>query len=145
VSRFGREVAETVHRMLHEKHSIDNLALEVNALKFAYNKTFLDCARAVLNALLSVKPEVRALPSKQLLEHIKADLKRCAPLLKKYLQEHDDQIDAVYTVQEVCEDDPVVAKVFAGVLHQCTTSTWSARRRCSRGHKSPSRRTTRRF
>jgi translation initiation factor eIF-2B subunit epsilon len=118
VSRFGREVAETVHRMLHEEHSIDNLALEVNGLKFAYNKTFLDCARAVLNALLSVKPEVRALPSKQLLEHIKADLKRCAPLLKKYLQEHDDQIDAVYTVQEVCEDDPVVAKVFAGVLHQ---------------------------
>jgi translation initiation factor eIF-2B subunit epsilon len=116
-SRFGREVAETVHRMLLEKHTIDNLALEVNALKFAYNKTFLDCARAVIHALLAPKPEVRALPSKKLLELINEDIKRCAPLLRKYLNEHDDQIDAVYTVQEVCEDDASIAKIFAGLLH----------------------------
>lgn len=116
-SRFGREVAETVQRSIAEKHSIDNLALEVNALKFAYDKTFLDCARAVVHALLSVKPDMRAKPTKELLAHVNGNLKRCAPLLRKYLQELDDQIDTVYTVQEVCEDDAAVAKVFAGVLH----------------------------
>jgi translation initiation factor eIF-2B subunit epsilon len=117
-SRFSREVAETVQRSLVEKHSIDNLALEVNALKFAYDKTFLDCARAVVHALLAVKaPELRAKPTKELLAHLNQGLKRCAPLLCKYLQELDDQIDMVYTVQEVCEDDAVVAKAFAGILH----------------------------
>ena len=59
----------------------------------------------------------REVRKKELLAHLNHGLKRCAPLLRKYLQELDDQIDMVYTVQEVCEEDALIAKVFAGVLH----------------------------
>ena len=41
-------------RAVGDNHSVDNVALEVNALKFAQNRTFSECVLAILPALLEV-------------------------------------------------------------------------------------------
>lgn len=45
ISKFNEEVKETLRRGMIEKHSIDNVALEINGLKFAYNCTVRGCGR----------------------------------------------------------------------------------------------------
>ena len=51
-----------MRRGLESDHSVDNLALEVNGLKFAQNRTFADCVVAILPALLDELP-LGALPT----------------------------------------------------------------------------------
>ena len=41
----------TVRRAVAENHTVDNLALEVNSLKFAQNRTFADCVLAIVPAV----------------------------------------------------------------------------------------------
>ena len=48
-------------RAVGDNHSVDNVALEVNALKFAQNRTFSDCVLAILPALLEVSLQPRRL------------------------------------------------------------------------------------
>lgn len=89
----------------------------------------MDCARAVVPVLLDASGAVRSRGPKALAAHVSGQLKRCAPLLVKYLETLDDQIDVIYTVQEVCEDDQVLAKVFAqllSVLYQIDVVTEAA-------------------
>ena len=58
---FAAEVNDTVKRAVGDNHSVDNVALEVNALKFAQNRTFSDCVLAILPALLEVSLQPRRL------------------------------------------------------------------------------------
>ena len=46
-------------RAVGDNHSVDNVALEVNALKFAQNRTFSECVLAILPALLEVSLQPR--------------------------------------------------------------------------------------
>ena len=46
-------------RAVGDNHSVDNVALEVNALKFAQNRTFSECVLAILPALLEVSLQSR--------------------------------------------------------------------------------------
>jgi hypothetical protein len=42
---------------VRERHSLDNIVLEINSLKYAYDTTFLDCASSILIALVSLIEE----------------------------------------------------------------------------------------
>ena len=48
-SELINQVGETVRRAVESDHTVDNLALEVNSLKFAQNRTFSDCVRAIVH------------------------------------------------------------------------------------------------
>jgi hypothetical protein len=54
---FDREVQETVRRGVRERHPLDNIVLEINSLKYAYDTTFLDCASSIFVALVSLIEE----------------------------------------------------------------------------------------
>ena len=51
-AEFYEEVCATVERGVSSGHTIDNVALEVNSLKYAQNRTFSDCVDAILPTLL---------------------------------------------------------------------------------------------
>jgi len=52
--KFQNEAVATVERGYQDGISVDNMKLEINSLKFAYNSSFGDCANAVLRAILSI-------------------------------------------------------------------------------------------
>lgn len=45
---FKREAKEIIKSSISENHQIDNVVLELNAIKFAYNTTFVDCIKTFL-------------------------------------------------------------------------------------------------
>jgi len=42
-----------VQRGIESNHTVENVALEVNSLKFAQNRSFADCLQAILPTLLA--------------------------------------------------------------------------------------------
>lgn len=50
---FAPEVQDTIKRAIKENHSIDNTKLEVNGLKFAYDASFMDCAKALISGIIT--------------------------------------------------------------------------------------------
>ena len=111
---FSQEVGATVRRAVELGHTVDNLALEVNSLKFAQNRTFADCVRAIVPALLE---DVAQAPSKKAkVGAIKKLVERWAPLLLKFVQSKKDQRALVEAVVESCELHPPLVEVFDFIL-----------------------------
>jgi len=50
--KFHREAMEAVTKGFEEQTLLDNITLEINSSKFAYNKNFSDCVMAVVHAML---------------------------------------------------------------------------------------------
>ena len=49
-----------IHSSFVANHHIDNVVLEINGLKYAYNTTFSDCAVIILQTLLDEAKEEKA-------------------------------------------------------------------------------------
>lgn len=52
--RHYKEVEETIRRAISENHTVDNAALELNALKLACNITFEDLRQVVIPFLVNI-------------------------------------------------------------------------------------------
>jgi translation initiation factor eIF-2B subunit epsilon len=100
---FDQEVREIVLEGVQGGAAVDNMALEINGRKFAHDKTFFECVRCVLWALLASVPESVA-PGKPLLTALQKLLKKYQPLLQKFLQE-GEHAELLWTLQEYCEKD----------------------------------------
>ena len=88
---FAAEVNDTVKRAVGDNHSVDNVALEVNALKFAQNRTFGDCVLAILPALLETLG-LAELPSKaKRVGAVTRCLARWGGLLSRFVQSAAEQ------------------------------------------------------
>jgi hypothetical protein len=51
-SGFQNEARELIRASIHDEASVENIALQLNAQKFAYNMGFGDCAAVILITLL---------------------------------------------------------------------------------------------
>lgn len=49
---FFEEVNETMKRAISANHELDNTKLEINSLKLSNNTTMMDCAKAILGAII---------------------------------------------------------------------------------------------
>jgi len=107
--KFAREVEDTVRRAVLEGHSIDNTALEVNALKFAYDQTFLDCANSILSSLLNLIGETK---QTSVANAINPLLSKWGPLLSRFVDNDEDQTELIYTLEEYCSKDGEGYKIF---------------------------------
>jgi translation initiation factor eIF-2B subunit epsilon len=110
---FDREVQETVRRGVRERHSVDNIVLEVNGLKYAYDTTFLDCASSIFTALISLIEETEFNTS------LKNTLTTWGPLLRSFLNSREDQVELIFKIQELCEQQSrsKLGKAFQLILH----------------------------
>lgn len=124
-STFRREVSETLLRCKQDGFHQNNAVIELNALKIAEDRTFADCARFILVTILGlclppserVRPEYRNLfptarpdnASKSgrmaLLEAFRVQLTEWSLVLRRFLKDNDDQVDAILTLEEFCGED----------------------------------------
>jgi len=113
---FADEVGDTVRRALTggSGHTVDNLVLEINSLKFAANRTFADCVRAVVPALLEDVAEESVKKAK--VAALKKRLDKWAGVLERFVQSKGDQRALVEAIVESCETYEPLIEVFDHVL-----------------------------
>ncbi|CAI5483388.1 unnamed protein product [Closterium sp. Yama58-4] len=112
-------VEEMFKRAVAEGVAQDNVVLEVNALKLAYNRSFADCAGAMFRGMLNLAASqtTPGAPTKELLASTRAVVTRWTSLLRRFLKGTDDEVEVLLTFEEVCnEGRPELAPIFVNVL-----------------------------
>lgn len=122
---FRREVTETFLRCVRMGYDQSNAVVELNALKLAEDRTFADLARYLITSLLGLalpappdaSPEnlglyVKEVPEtdKEILTMLKKRLDTWGALLCRFLKNHDDQVEVMLTLEEMCDEEGVFAK-----------------------------------
>jgi len=119
---FAAEVNDTVKRAVAAAHSVDNVALEVNALKFAQNRSFGDCVLAILPALLETLG-LAELPSKaKRVGVVTRCLARWGALLARFVQSAAEQDVLLTALTRHCDTDVAARGIFEHVtkaLYDC--------------------------
>ena len=106
------QVNDTVKRAVAAAHSVDNVALEVNALKFAQNRSFGDCVLAILPALLETLG-MAELPSKaKRVGAVTRCLARWGGLLARFVQSAAEQDALLTALARHCDADTAARGVF---------------------------------
>ena len=96
-----RELIRDALRSADKDDAVENLALELNGLKFGADRTFADSVRAIVPPLLA---EAASAPTKKAkVANLKRSLEKWAPLLKKFVQSKADQRALVEGVAAACE------------------------------------------
>ncbi|KAJ1087412.1 hypothetical protein NDU88_000584 [Pleurodeles waltl] len=99
---FHNEVLGTLQRGIEENISYDNLVLEINSLKYAYNITLKEVMQVLSKVVLEY-------PLNQLDETLDASqysaamiplLKRWAPVFKNYIKRASDHLDSLCAIEE---------------------------------------------
>jgi translation initiation factor eIF-2B subunit epsilon len=85
--KHAREIEDTVHRAISESHTVDNCALELNALKLACNITFRDLRLSSIPAIIKHVESV---------EHVKKVFTKWGMLIARFVHGEMDQIDALW-------------------------------------------------
>lgn len=108
--QFYKEVVATLKRAAAEKVSSENVILETNSLKHAYNIAIAEVYQSVLRALLEIpflgNPGV---PEKQLVAATLRHVAGYKGLLSNYIKKRNEQLDCLHTIEEfVIEHEPAL-------------------------------------
>lgn len=115
IEAFAREVASIVETYSSDPNKeLKQLTLEINALKFAHDRSFLDCINAIFAALL-----LNADPN-ALLKALIPNLKRFKTVFADFLFSAEDRKEFLFNLEEFCEkeENAHIAKQFTNILNQ---------------------------
>ncbi|ORY31492.1 nucleotide-diphospho-sugar transferase [Rhizoclosmatium globosum] len=107
LERSHRELISTIERAFEENHSIDNIVLELNTLKFADNLDFHDIRLTAVPTVLSLVTNAATLQT---------TLKRWGGLLARFATDAEDQLDLLQILEEHCKTNDEHAKLFVKIL-----------------------------
>lgn len=113
--QFAREVEATVQRGIENDHTVENVALEVNSLKFAQNRSFADCLQAITPTLLA-SLDLAGRPKKDRAKELGRLLKRWGRLLSRFVQSAADQDVLLATLISLATEEDALAESFQHVL-----------------------------
>ena len=144
--RFKEEVMETFLRCAKERFGLENVIVELNGLRLAENRTFVDCASYIFTTILGLAgppPRVvrgayhglytQGVPDTStkagrnaVLGKIMSLMREWGQLLKKFIASEDDEVDLLLALEEFCSEDgvfegsgehgAVFADIFEGIL-----------------------------
>ncbi|XP_039203145.1 translation initiation factor eIF-2B subunit epsilon isoform X1 [Crotalus tigris] len=118
VKVFQNEVLGTLQRGEEEKISCDNLVLEINSLKYAYNIGLKE-VMAMLSKVVLEFPlqQMKAEKDPQQYSTLVAPLlKNWAPLFKNYIKRTSDHLDALHAIEEFFLEHENLTMALAKVL-----------------------------
>lgn len=115
---FYGEVLESVRSGIAERVSSENLTLEINASKHAYNIPIDDVPLAVVKAVLEGPPTKAGTAGqpKELLAYIKSAFAAQEEMLKHYIKTEATQIAVLEGMSEFALLQPTVLSIFARVI-----------------------------
>lgn len=103
VKVFQNEVHGTLQRGLDENIGCDNLVLEINSLKYAYNITLKEVMQILMRVVLEfpLHQQGAEITTAQYSAHLLPLLKKWAPVFKNYVKRSQDQMDCLTSMEEV--------------------------------------------
>uniref|UniRef100_A0A8C2EVS9 Translation initiation factor eIF2B subunit epsilon n=1 Tax=Cyprinus carpio TaxID=7962 RepID=A0A8C2EVS9_CYPCA len=103
VQLFQNEVHGTLQRGLDENISCDNLVLEINSLKYAYNISLKEVMQILIRVVLEFpfQQQGAQISTAQYSSHLLPLLKKWAPVFKNYVKRPQDQMDCLASMEEV--------------------------------------------
>jgi translation initiation factor eIF-2B subunit epsilon len=113
--QFAREVEATVQRGIENDHTVENVALEVNSLKFAQNRSFADCLQAITPTLLAAL-DLAGRPKKDRAKELARLLKRWGRLLTRFVQSAEDEDVLLATLISLATEEDALADSFRHLL-----------------------------
>ncbi|XP_046884131.1 translation initiation factor eIF-2B subunit epsilon [Hypomesus transpacificus] len=103
VKVFQLEVLGTLQRGLEENIGCDNLVLEINSLKYAYNITLKEVMQILTRVVLDFpfQQQGHQLTTPQYTSLLLPLLKRWAPVFKNYIKRVQDYLDCLSAIEEL--------------------------------------------
>lgn len=115
---FFSEVLESVRNGMAEHVSVDNMILEVNSSKHAYNIAISEVPGTILKAILSgpQQGEDSCQNPREMLSYSRKTLKYLFPLLQNYVKSLDSQLQLIQNLEEQALLNEVVGVIFMSIL-----------------------------
>ncbi|CAG2240156.1 EIF2B5 [Mytilus edulis] len=118
ISMFYTEMIDQLRRSEEENISNENMILEINSLKHAYNIAIKDLHGMVLKSLVDL-PLRQNTDGQKLVVDIKKNLTKHLPLLKNYIKPNstEPQMDGLMALEEFSLQEPRINTVLVKILH----------------------------
>ncbi|KFM76255.1 Translation initiation factor eIF-2B subunit epsilon, partial [Stegodyphus mimosarum] len=115
---FYNEVLESLQRGIEEKVKSENMILEINSSKHAYNVTMKEVNTLLIKAILKIPLEIQKdLTVQQYLAKIKISLTFFQPLISNYIRSAESQLDCLSSVEEFMKNHEDLAPAAVKVIH----------------------------
>lgn len=109
-SKFMCDAFDLVKHAIETDYIMDNAILEINGLKFACNATFAECRQVILKAMLAMIDE------RTLQKSTEQMFENWGPLLLRFTQGIEEQIDLIEAVRTTCEAYPGLERTFQHII-----------------------------
>ena len=108
--KFFADAFDLMKHAIETDYLVDNALLEINGLKFSCNATFGECRQVILKALFAhINPD--ALP-----KSVDQLFLKWSPLLVRFTQGVEEQVDLIRTVKDTCADHSALERAFQFVI-----------------------------
>ncbi|XP_013791032.1 translation initiation factor eIF-2B subunit epsilon-like [Limulus polyphemus] len=116
---FYSEVLDSLLRGIEEKVKWENLVLEVNSSKYAYNVTMKEVNTLVMKAILEIPKQgsQKPLQPQMYLVALKPLLSQLLPLIKNYMKSKESQLDCLSALEEFGIVNEELGVIIMKVLH----------------------------
>ncbi|CAB3992205.1 translation initiation factor eIF-2B subunit epsilon-like [Paramuricea clavata] len=114
---FYNEVLDTVRNGIANKVNPDNLVLEINASKYAYNVTFEELNHAVTKTFLECIFSGLTAYQQDVLKDMKKAVSHCHPLFAHYMKEAENQRVGILAAEEFFIQNEEMSPAFQTFLH----------------------------
>ncbi|XP_046394084.1 translation initiation factor eIF-2B subunit epsilon [Ischnura elegans] len=127
-SIFFSEVLDSLVRGFDEKLKCENLILEINSSRYAYNVTVKEVNLLVVKSIMSIphaKTEKQGdlstpkgqLSGQQLFQQLKPIVQHFLPILKNYIRNKEAQFDCLQAIEEHAVDTAEFGEIVVKILH----------------------------
>ncbi|XP_028397164.1 translation initiation factor eIF-2B subunit epsilon-like [Dendronephthya gigantea] len=114
---FYNEVLDTVRNGIANKVNPDNLVLEINASKYAYNVTFHELNHAVTKTFLECLLSDYTTYQQDVLKDIKKAVVHFHPVFSHYMKESENQRIGIQAAEEFFIQNEEMSPAFQSFLH----------------------------
>ncbi|XP_050417431.1 translation initiation factor eIF-2B subunit epsilon [Patella vulgata] len=118
VVMFYSELIDTLKRAKEENIGKDNVILEINSLKHAYNICINDVHRMVVKAVIDLPLLIsKDIEATQVINILKPQLAAQKPLLLNYIKSPEAQLDCLNALEGFSEENKLVKSALIKIIH----------------------------
>lgn len=116
---FYSEVVDSLIRGFEDQVHCDNLILEINSSRYAYNINYREANFQVIRAMLTLnsKTELEALNQVRFYAQLQSKLDYFLPVLKNYIKTTDSGEDCLSAIEDVAKCEEMLNTVVVKLIH----------------------------